>query len=110
MNINDLESIVELVIEQIIGIEDAFEEFEDEDEPTTQLNLKFDFFSQSNNLFHLSNEVLIFKRLLFQDQNYNPFDGFYFLYSPPPKANEYKFKQSLDRLKQIVLFLQNFIL
>ncbi|WP_339878576.1 hypothetical protein [uncultured Algoriphagus sp.] len=45
LSINDQESMVELVAEQILGMEDAFEEFDDTDseDQTSKKNLKPDF-------------------------------------------------------------------
>ncbi len=48
LSINDQESIIEIVIEQILGFEDAIEEYDDHDpeDHNKKSNVKVDIFSQ----------------------------------------------------------------
>ncbi len=48
LSINDQESIIEIVLEQILGFEDAIKEYDDHDpeDHNKKSNVKVDFFSQ----------------------------------------------------------------
>ena len=51
LTINDQESILELIVEQVLGYENAFEEYDDHDtdDHNKKTNVKLDFYSQYQN-------------------------------------------------------------
>jgi hypothetical protein len=67
LSINDQESMVEVVLEQIMGFEDALEEYEDPDgdDQKSKVNLKIDFFCQKESILDSKNSRFFSKKLQF---------------------------------------------
>tara|TARA_B100001146_G_scaffold224706_1_gene243682 strand:+ start:2620 stop:3006 length:387 start_codon:yes stop_codon:yes gene_type:complete len=88
LSINDQESIVEIVVEQLLGFENAFEEYDDNDrddhnsESNAQLKVKFFVQSTSKTLLHIS---LRHKIILKSTKKLFPQD-FLKVESPPPEV------------------------
>ncbi|MFD2603872.1 hypothetical protein ACFSSG_00145 [Euzebyella marina] len=88
LSINDQESIVEIVVEQLLGFENAFEEYDDNDsddhnsESNAQLKVKFFVQSTSKTLLHIS---LRHKIILKSTKKLFPQD-FFKVESPPPEV------------------------
>lgn len=84
---NDQETIIELVVEKILGFEDAFNEYEDQESEdfSFKKNVKIDFIfyekidSKNNNSFFKK------RKLLFADQTASVEKGKNSLDTPPPK-------------------------
>ncbi|MBN3582670.1 hypothetical protein JYB64_09775 [Algoriphagus aestuarii] len=87
LSINDQESMVELIAEQILGLEDAFEEFDDPDseDQTSKKNLKPDFVKFFSSTDKLVDYLLPLR--LHHFSRYNEFlsAGYTNISSPPPK-------------------------
>ena len=88
LSINDQESIVDIVVEQLLGFENAFDEYDDNDsddhnsESNAQLKVKFFVQSTSKTLLHIS---LRHKIILKSTKKLFPQD-FLKVESPPPEV------------------------
>lgn len=87
LSFNDQESIVEIIVEKIMGFEHAFEEYDDHDseDHNKKNNVKIDLTVQSTTGTNNCQLAIEEKR-----QRYSNFDarltnGFYQLHTPPPK-------------------------
>jgi hypothetical protein len=88
LSINDQESMVEVVLEHIMGFEDAFEEYEDPDgdDQKSKINLKIDFFCQKESILDSKNSRFFSKNYSSADLRVHILNGYGKLTSPPPKA------------------------
>lgn len=87
LSINDQESIVELVVEKILGFEDAIKEYDDHDneENNKGNNIKIELLvniTKSNNFTH---NPLDERKSCFRDYEARITKGFTEIVSPPPK-------------------------
>ena len=87
LSFNDQESIVEIIVEKVLGFENAFKEYDDHDreDHNKKNNIKIDLTVQSTP--GSKNSQLAFEE---KRQRYFKFDafltnGFYQLHTPPPK-------------------------
>lgn len=86
LTINDQESIIEIIVEQILGFEDAFKEYDDNDtqDHNKKTNIKIDLIN------HYAVDCLIkkspFEREKSQFSDFNTYltNGFLDLDTPPP--------------------------
>ncbi|WP_372755920.1 hypothetical protein [Mariniflexile sp.] len=86
---NDQESIVELVIEKLLGFEDAFAEYDDpdsEDPVNKKNNIKINFLIQCSNEPLDSEIVFILSKQQFSSYDDFLIQGFQKLETPPPKV------------------------
>lgn len=87
LSINDQESIIEIVFEQVLGYEDAFKEYDDHDteDHNKKTNVKIDLTTHYIGEVVLNQKSIITARQNFP--NYNTFltKGFQKLNIPPPK-------------------------
>lgn len=89
LSFNDQESIIEIVVEQILGFENAIVEFDDNDtshEQRQKKGLTLDFFVLSS--FSANMDTILFgKNLQKFDAVAHHFDTRYFeIHSPPPEV------------------------
>lgn len=88
LTINDQESIIEFIFEQVLQIENAFEEYDDFDSKDKNLNknIKIDLLTYfkiaDNNNLNLSVSLLVY--LIRQNSKLS--DGYLQLTNPPPEA------------------------
>tara|TARA_R110002051_G_scaffold234092_1_gene295688 strand:- start:56231 stop:56566 length:336 start_codon:yes stop_codon:yes gene_type:complete len=87
VSINDQESIVEIVLESVLGYENAIEEYDDSqtDEPITKTTIKIDLIHHRvlYSILHKANDEL--KTQNFTDYTAYLVKGFGKLDTPPPK-------------------------
>lgn len=87
LSINDQESVIEIVIEKILGYEDAIEEYDDNDagDHTTKTNITIDLINQ--NIFDSNFELSFLKTTnqKFPDNKTSLLNGFQKLDVPPPE-------------------------
>lgn len=87
LSINDQESIVEIIVEQVLGYEDAIKEYDDNDaeDHNNQSNFKIDIITQNSvdSNFYLS--FTTSKEQEFLYYNACLVNGFQKLITPPPK-------------------------
>lgn len=88
LSINDQESIVEIVVEQILGFEDAIDEHDDADcEDGSRKNLgKIDFVAQSYPLATSPFHTIVLPRHTFARYAERPLLRFGEIDNPPPNA------------------------
>ena len=87
ISINDQESIIEIVVEKILGYENAIEEYDDNDteEHNKNTNVKIDLTNHYTTEIDLHKESRITIRQNFPDLNTFLANGFQKLDIPPPK-------------------------
>ncbi|SEB45281.1 hypothetical protein SAMN05192540_0356 [Maribacter dokdonensis] len=88
LTFNDQESIIEVILEQILGYENAIQEYDDndtEDHNTKKPNLKIDLINHLSKVDHLAIGFLKRSGNNFIDRNNAILKGFYDLDIPPPK-------------------------
>lgn len=87
LSINDQESIIEIVVEKILGYENAIEEYDDNDteEHNKNTNVKIDLTNHYTAEIDLHKESRITIRQNFPDLNTFLANGFQKLDIPPPK-------------------------
>lgn len=87
LSINDQESIIEMVVELVLGYENAIEEYDDgdTDEPITKTTTKIDLIHHYliYSILHKGNDALTVQN--FTDYSTNLVKGFGKLDTPPPK-------------------------
>lgn len=87
LSINDQESIVEIVVEKILGFENAIEEYDDHDpkDHNKETNVKIAVFAQHSVVSGFKQSIIETTIQKFPD--YNPYltTGFQNLDTPPPK-------------------------
>lgn len=87
LSINDQESIIELIVEKVIGIENAFAEYDDTDheEHTKKSNVKLEWVS--SNFLDFSIQVIeVIESPLLASYHLPLLSGYSKRISPPPKA------------------------
>src|SRR6056297_1104490 len=87
LSINDQESIVEILVEKILGYENAIEEYDDNDteEHNKKTNVKIDLTNHYIAEIDLNKESIITTRQKFPDLNTFLANGFQKLDIPPPE-------------------------
>jgi hypothetical protein len=88
LSINDQESIVEIVLEQILGYEDAFKEYDDHDTENhnKNSNIKINLFNSLTTDYIIKQLFIETKKQKFLDYNTLLTNGFQKLDTPPPKV------------------------
>lgn len=88
LSFNDQESILEILIEKVLGFEDAFKEYDDNDAEDYNSNtlLKVTFIAQKNNEKVLKNIFFQILKPSFSDKNSFINFGFHQIDTPPPKV------------------------
>lgn len=88
LSINDQESIIEIVVEQVLGFDDVFKEYDDNDteDHNKKTNVKIDLFNN-----YIADSMMMQSFIKVKKQkflNYNTFllNGFQKLNIPPPKV------------------------
>jgi hypothetical protein len=87
--INDQESIIEIIVEQLLGYENAIEEYDDNDRDDhnhKNPNIKINLIVQITGDTHLRTFDFNSYRQVFADYNPHLLTGFYELDIPPPKV------------------------
>lgn len=88
LSINDQESIIEIVVEQVLGFDDVFKEYDDNDteDHNKKTNVKIDLFNNYMADCMMMQSFIKVKKQKFL--NYNTFllNGFQKLNIPPPKV------------------------
>lgn len=88
LSFNDQESIIEIVIEKVLGYEDAIKEYDDNDteDHNKKKDVKIDLLYSHTTLLKSTNKL--FKKNVNQFFNYNNHysSGFIEIDSPPPKV------------------------
>ena len=87
LSLNDQESIIEIVIEKILGFENAIDEYDDHDtkDHTKKSNVKIDLVVHFTVDCHNSLSVFERRKQRYPDFEANLTNGFYQLDTPPPK-------------------------
>lgn len=87
LSVNDIESIAELVLENVFGVQNAVKELEDQDTPDgSPFTLKVDLYSSLSAKLHPKPCFFIVKKS-YQELQKNRFNAvFSEIASPPPKA------------------------
>jgi len=87
LSINDQESIIEIVLEKVLGYENAIEEYDDNDteDHNKKTNVKIDLTNHYITELVLNKESIISTRQNFPDHNSFLTNGFQKLDIPPPK-------------------------
>lgn len=87
LSINDQESIIELVIEKVLGYEDAIKEYDDPDteDHNKKTNVKIDLTTHAISDSNLDQSFIERTKHKFLDNNTNLRNGFQKLDIPPPK-------------------------
>lgn len=88
LSYNDQESILEILIEKVLGFEDAFKEYDDNDaeDYNSKTLLKVTFIVQKHNEKVLKNTILRLLKPSFSDKTSFINFGFYQIDTPPPKV------------------------
>jgi hypothetical protein len=87
LSINDQESIIEIIVEKILGYEDAIKEYDDHDpeDHNTQTNIKIDLINRYLNGINIKQLIVETTKQKFPDFNSYLTIGFYKLFTPPPE-------------------------
>ena len=88
LNFNDQESIVELIVEKVMGFEDAIEEYDDADTENEgkKNNVKIDIITLFEGNKGNVNTICATSNHKFPAGHHHLSNGFYRLSTPPPKA------------------------
>ena len=88
LSYNDQESIVEIVVEQLLGYEDAFEEFDDADssDQNSKTPIKIDLVPPFQGADQQQYNWNKGPRAFINFQGQGPSEGFFLLVTPPPKV------------------------
>lgn len=88
LSFNDQESIIEIVVEKILGFEDAIKEYDDHDaeDHNKEKNVKIDLLVHVSNTNNNSHNQLIKSKKLYPDYEARLKSGFIEIDSPPPKV------------------------
>jgi len=87
LSINDQESIIEIIVEQILGYENAFEEYDDNDtEEHNKTNLKIELTEEHLLDYSMNHTLINTAKQKFSDYTNYLQSGFDRLEIPPPKA------------------------
>ncbi|GAA5221654.1 hypothetical protein [Membranihabitans marinus] len=87
LSINDQESIVEFVVEKLLGFEDAFQEYDDHDieDHNKNTNAKVYFTDNIIEGLVINLNTILTDRQIFSDYNISLTEGFCKINTPPPK-------------------------
>lgn len=87
LSFNDQESIIEIVLEKILGYEDAIKEYDDHDneEHNKQKNIKIDLLVHVIQADKFNHNLIDERKNLYPDYEARLTKGFNKLDSPPPK-------------------------
>lgn len=87
LSINDQESIIEVVVEKILGFEDAFEEYDDHDSEDHHKKKPIEVVIFAQKIIYLATKESIIETIKEEFTDYNPYltSGFQKLDTPPPK-------------------------
>ncbi|MEW2921113.1 hypothetical protein AB1A65_06565 [Muricauda sp. ANG21] len=88
LSINDQESIVEILVEKVLGFENAFEEYDDNDteDHNKKKNVKIDLLVHETKTKEHIRGQLVEKKKLFSAHEARLTNGFKKIDSPPPKV------------------------
>ncbi|CAM4122321.1 hypothetical protein GILI108418_06085 [Gillisia limnaea] len=87
LSINDQESIIEIVVEKILGYEDAIKEYDDNDleHSNKKTNVKIDLINNYTADYRIKQSLVETTIQKFPDFNVFLTNGFHQLDTPPPK-------------------------
>lgn len=87
LSFNDQESIIEIVLEKVLGYEDAIKEYDDHDteEHNKQKNIKVDLLVHVIKVDKFNHNLIDERKNLYPDYEARLTKGFNKLDSPPPK-------------------------
>lgn len=88
LSINDQESIIEIIVEKVLGYEDAFKEYDDHDteDQNKKTNVKIDLINRYTTHCIVEFSLIETKKQTFLDYNAFLTNGFQKSDIPPPKA------------------------
>ena len=88
LSFNDQESIVEIVVEKVLGFEDAIKEYDDHDteDHNKKKNVKIDLLVHAIKADKIDHNQFFERKKLFSDYEARLTKGFNELDSPPPKV------------------------
>lgn len=87
LSFNDQESIAEIVIEKVLGFEDAIKEYDDNDtDDHSRKIVKIDFLFHEVKSDPINHDQVLKRNLIFSDYEACLPKGFYELDGPPPKV------------------------
>lgn len=88
LTINDQESVVEIIVEKVLGYEDAIKEYDDHDpeDHNSKTNIKIDLINRSLNDTHINQLFVETEKHIFPDLNHSLTGGFYKHFTPPPEV------------------------
>lgn len=88
LSINDQESIIEIIVEKVLGYEDAFKEYDDRDteDQNKKTNVKIDLINRYTTHCIVEFSLIETKKQTFLDYNAFLTNGFQKSDIPPPKA------------------------
>ena len=88
LSFNDQESIVEIIIEKVLGFEDAIKEYDDHDtaDHNKKKNVKIDLLVYTAKTNNYSHNQLIERKKFYPYYEARLINGFLEIASPPPKV------------------------
>lgn len=88
LSFNDQESIVEIVVEKVLGFEDAIKEYDDHDteDHNKKKNVKIDLLVHVIKVDKFAQNQFLKRKTLFPDYEARLTNGFNEIDSPPPKV------------------------
>jgi hypothetical protein len=88
LSFNDQESIVEIVVEKVLGFENAIKEYDDHDteQHNKKKNVKIDLLQCTKLINGIHHHTSLGEKELFPDSEANLMSGFAEIDSPPPKS------------------------
>lgn len=88
LSINKQESILELIIEKLLGFDNAVAEYDEADNDTGSLKktIAIDFFIAPPQITELQKQYLPYKKPNLTLENHKALAAFYEIHSPPPEA------------------------
>ncbi|PRX56462.1 hypothetical protein [Flagellimonas meridianipacifica] len=88
LSFNDQESIIEILVEQVLGFENAFEEYDDHDteDHNKKKNIKIELLVHTTKNKEITHRYLTEKEMLCLHYEARLTKGFKEIDSPPPKA------------------------
>ncbi len=88
LSINDQESIVEIIVEQVLGYEDAFGEYDDHDteDHNSSKTVKIELLAHQASTDGYTDQSLTKKRNRYPDYEARLTNGFREIEAPPPKV------------------------
>ncbi len=88
LSINDQESIVEIIVEQVLGYEDTFKEYDDNDseDHNRKTNIKIELIAHHTVDYTIKESLIETSKRKYPDYNTFLNNGFHKLNIPPPKV------------------------